>query len=125
MAYPRLEMRRRGRPRHPDILTPREWEVLALVRRGLSNREIGRRLGISPAGAKYHVAEVISKLGVGSRQEAVMLLTAGEGAVVQVASGWRGGDRLCHNRGGDNRPHRVFGSGVGGGPIWGVPRQAR
>ena len=33
-------MKRRGRPRHPDILTPREWEVLALLRDRLANPEI-------------------------------------------------------------------------------------
>ena len=46
----------RGRPPHPDILTPRQWEVLELVREGLSNGEIGERLGISTDGAKFHVA---------------------------------------------------------------------
>jgi len=111
-------MARRGRPRHPDILTPREWEVLALVRRGHSNREIGRRLGVSLAGAKYHVAEIIGKLGVRSRGEAAMLLTAGEGAVVQVSSAWRAGEGLCDNRGVDNRPIGFFDSGVGGLTIW-------
>src|SRR3990172_4683732 len=111
-------MARRGRPRHPDILTPREWEVLALIRRGFSNREIGRRLDITYAGAKYHVAEIIGKLGVGTRQEAAMLMTAGEGAVVQVSTAWRAGEGLCDNRGVDNRPIGFFDSGVGGVPIW-------
>jgi DNA-binding CsgD family transcriptional regulator len=61
---------RRGRPPYEDTLTPREWEVLALIREGLSNQEIADRLGISHDGAKYHVAEILSKLGVASRQEA-------------------------------------------------------
>ena len=63
-------MGRRGRPPHPDILTPREWEVLELLRQGLSNPEIAQRLGISPAGARYHVSEILGKLAVESRQEA-------------------------------------------------------
>ncbi len=61
---------RRGRPPHPDVLTPREWEVLDLLREGLSNDEIASRLGISYNGARYHVAEILSKLGVASREEA-------------------------------------------------------
>jgi Tol biopolymer transport system component/DNA-binding CsgD family transcriptional regulator len=61
---------RRGRPPYPDVLTPREQEVLALIREGLTNEQIGARLGISEHGAKYHVAEILSKLGVSSRQEA-------------------------------------------------------
>lgn len=65
-------MSRRGRPPHPDILTPREWEVLALLREGLSDQAIGDRLGISLDGAKYHVREILSKLGVSSRQEAAV-----------------------------------------------------
>jgi DNA-binding CsgD family transcriptional regulator len=63
-------MRRRGRPPHPDVLTPREWEVLSLLRDNLSNEEIAERLGITVAGAKYHVSEILSKLGVRTREEA-------------------------------------------------------
>lgn len=59
-----------GRPRHPDVLTPREWEVLALLRDGLSNEQIAQRLGISFDGAKYHVSEIITKLGVRDRRAA-------------------------------------------------------
>ena len=63
-------MNRRGRPKHPDILTPREWEVLGLIREELSNDAVARRLGISVDGVKFHVAEILSKLGVASRHEA-------------------------------------------------------
>jgi DNA-binding CsgD family transcriptional regulator len=63
-------MKRRGRPRHPDILTPREWEVLRLICEGLTNRQIADRLGITLPGARYHVSEILAKLGVQSREEA-------------------------------------------------------
>ena len=63
-------MKRRGRPPYPDLLTPREQEVLALLREGLSNEQIAQRLGVSLAGAKYHVSEILSKLGVSTREEA-------------------------------------------------------
>ena len=61
---------RRGRPPYPDVLTPREQEVLTLIREGLTNDQIAARLGISESGARYHVSEILSKLGVASRHEA-------------------------------------------------------
>jgi TolB protein len=61
---------RRGRPRYPDLLTPREQEVLQLLRDGLTNQQIADRLGISLYGARYHVSEILSKLDVSSREEA-------------------------------------------------------
>jgi DNA-binding CsgD family transcriptional regulator len=63
-------MARRGRPPYPDVLTPRQWEVLALLREGLSNEEIARRLGISVDGVKFHVREILAKLEVRNRTEA-------------------------------------------------------
>jgi DNA-binding CsgD family transcriptional regulator len=63
-------MAKRGRPRHPDILTPREWEVLALLREGLTNEQIAERLDTTERTARYHVSEILSKLGVSTRQEA-------------------------------------------------------
>ncbi len=63
-------MKRRGRPPYPDILTPRQQEVLALLRDGLTNPQIAERLGISLDGAKFLVGEVISRLGVADRAEA-------------------------------------------------------
>src|SRR5438874_444404 len=63
-------MKRRGRPRSPDILTPREWEVLALLREDRSNDAIAERLGVSVETVKAHVSSILLKLGVDSRYEA-------------------------------------------------------
>jgi DNA-binding CsgD family transcriptional regulator len=51
-------------------LTPREWEVLELLRQGRSNEEIAQELGITVRGARYHVSETLSKLGVSNREAA-------------------------------------------------------
>ncbi|HEX6916993.1 MAG TPA: AAA family ATPase, partial [Phycicoccus sp.] len=59
-------------PRGPHrALTAREAEVLALLARGRSNGEIGRALFISTKTASVHVSNILAKLGVGSRGEAV------------------------------------------------------
>ena len=52
-------------------LTPRERDVIALLAEGLSNKEIGCRLGISPDTAKFHVGRVIDKLDATGRTDAV------------------------------------------------------
>jgi DNA-binding NarL/FixJ family response regulator len=52
-------------------LTVREAEVLALVADGNSNREIGRALFLSEATVKSHLVHIFTKLGVGSRTQAV------------------------------------------------------
>ena len=54
-----------GRPRYPDILTPRQWEVLKLLREGLTNEQIAERLGITLDGAKFHVSENFGRRGGG------------------------------------------------------------
>lgn len=52
-------------------LTPREQDVIALLAEGLSNKQIGSRLGISPDTAKFHVGRVIDKLDATGRTDAV------------------------------------------------------
>ncbi|MEX1117008.1 MAG: response regulator transcription factor [Akkermansiaceae bacterium] len=52
-------------------LTLREIETLDLLRRGLSNKDIGQALGISENTAKFHVKAILAKLGVADRAEAV------------------------------------------------------
>ena len=54
-------------------LTEREREVLVLMVEGLNNTQIAGRLTVSPSTIKSHVSNVLSKLGVASRTEAVTL----------------------------------------------------
>jgi NarL family two-component system response regulator LiaR len=63
-----------GQPPKPGLdLTERERAVLALMIEGLNNTQIAGKLGVSPSTIKTHVSNVLSKLGVSSRTEAVTL----------------------------------------------------
>lgn len=66
-------------PRHENsdlvrTLTVREREVVGLVAEGLTNKEIARRLEISPATVKVHVERIIGKLGVADRTQAAVMI---------------------------------------------------
>ena len=62
----------RGRRGESDVaLTARELQVLALMAEGASNKQIARRLGITPHTAKFHVGSLIDKLDAVSRTDAV------------------------------------------------------
>jgi DNA-binding NarL/FixJ family response regulator len=54
-----------------ESLTPRELEVLQLMARGLTNRQIARRLEISEHTVKFHAGAILGKLNARSRAEAV------------------------------------------------------
>lgn len=64
-----------------DALTPREREVLDLVTRGFSTREIASALGVSPRTVETHRAHLAAKLGTGSVAELTRLVDAANGAV--------------------------------------------
>lgn len=66
--------------RNPDeVLTPREAELLSLLIQGLSNRELGKRLFISEATVKTHLAHIYAKLGVETRAAAIAVAIRREG----------------------------------------------
>lgn len=68
----------RGRPRHPDILTPAEWRVLEHIRHGRTNLEIAAQLGLSVNTVRYHVSNILAKLELRDRE---------------AVRRWRGGSR--------------------------------
>lgn len=59
----------RGRPPHPDVLTPGEWAIVEAVRHGMTSRQIASRRGISPDAVKFHMANILQKLGMANRAE--------------------------------------------------------
>lgn len=77
-----------GSPLHPKVarqlltsrhaapavveLTPREHEVLGLVREGLANKQVARRLGISERTVKAHLTSVFQRIGVTDRTQAAL-----------------------------------------------------
>jgi two-component system, NarL family, response regulator LiaR len=67
-------VRTTSQPHSPGLdLTDREREVLILMVEGLNNTQIAERLTVSPSTIKSHVSNILAKLGVASRTEAVTL----------------------------------------------------
>jgi two-component system nitrate/nitrite response regulator NarL len=64
-------LRRDGAPADGRALTPRELEIVSLISDGLSNKEIAHSLQIELATVKNHVHNILEKLGVARRTEAV------------------------------------------------------
>ncbi|MFP5252894.1 MAG: response regulator [Actinomycetes bacterium] len=62
-----------GRDERLAALTPREVEVLGLLARGLTNSEISRRLFITEATTKTHVSNILTKLHIADRVQAVIV----------------------------------------------------
>jgi len=70
MVVPREAFERAERATEEGGLSGRELEILLLVARGLSNRQISRTLNVAEATVKRHLANLYPKMSVGSRGEA-------------------------------------------------------
>lgn len=60
------------RPPRDQDLTPRELQVLVLVRKGLANKQIARRLGISERTVKTHLTSTFARIGASDRTQAAL-----------------------------------------------------
>lgn len=72
-ATPSRGLRRRRDPRL-QRLSSREWEVLTLLRQGLSTAQVAEQLFVSPTTVRVHVSAALRKLQVADRAEAMRLL---------------------------------------------------
>jgi two-component system response regulator FixJ len=68
-----------------ELLTPRESEVLALIANGVSNKEAGRRLGISPRTIKTHRAHIMVKIGARNASDLVRIVLGGGAREPKIA----------------------------------------
>jgi DNA-binding NarL/FixJ family response regulator len=75
------EFRERGRRRRLPLvgsrgieLTSREWEVLDLLRQGVSTKQIAQRLFVTEVTVRTHISAILHKLGVPNRRAALKLL---------------------------------------------------
>jgi DNA-binding NarL/FixJ family response regulator len=66
------EISRRLAGRISSQLSAREFEVLSLIARGMSNKEIGAELQVAEATVKVHVTNLLAKLGVADRTQAIL-----------------------------------------------------
>ena len=78
-----VEQRRRAAERNEtrrllDLLTPREFEVMQLVIRGMLNKQVGSELGVAEKTVKVHRGRLMQKLGVTSVAELVQLVQKAE-----------------------------------------------
>jgi len=63
---------------HLEQLTQRQCEIVSWVGQGLSNKEIGRRLGISPTTVKTHMQNIFERMCIRGRQQLVVQVRRGE-----------------------------------------------
>jgi DNA-binding NarL/FixJ family response regulator len=60
------------------MLTERERTIAALVSRGMSNRQIGHQLFLSPHTVNYHLRQIFRKLSIGSRVQLTRMTTSAD-----------------------------------------------
>jgi DNA-binding NarL/FixJ family response regulator len=72
-AFERLKRKQEESTHDPlqDLLTPREKEVLEVIAQGLTHRQIGDLLGISPRTVEVHKGRIMEKLGVKTLAELI------------------------------------------------------
>jgi DNA-binding NarL/FixJ family response regulator len=63
------------RAQRPTQLTSREWEIMELLREGLSTEDVATRLFVTPGTVRVHVSSVLKKLRVGDRASAIQVLS--------------------------------------------------
>jgi DNA-binding NarL/FixJ family response regulator len=63
------------RATRPTQLTSREWEIMELLREGLSTEDVASRLFVTPGTVRVHVSSVLKKLRVGDRASAILALS--------------------------------------------------
>ncbi len=76
------DVARRLASRIASQLSAREFEVLTLIGRGLSNKEIGSTLNVAESTVKVHVTNILTKLGAADRTQAI--LSAIKQGIIQV-----------------------------------------
>ena len=76
------EVPRRAPPEACETLTRRETDIVRLVGRGLGNKDIAQRLGVSVATVRTHLSKVYDKMGMASRVELAILAAQNGGAVM-------------------------------------------
>jgi len=101
------EFKQMSRPERDHVpglrLTERELEVLRLVAKGMNNREIAKDLYISENTVKNHVRNILEKLQLHSRMEAVMYAVREKLLELPLGPGARSSSRATEERGRDRR----------------------
>jgi DNA-binding CsgD family transcriptional regulator/catechol 2,3-dioxygenase-like lactoylglutathione lyase family enzyme len=78
--------RKRGRPRHDDVLTRTEWSIVHAVQHGMTTREIAERRGVSFDAVKFHVDNAMAKLGIPDRRALRRWFRAPRGSALSTQS---------------------------------------